>query len=529
MASPYHAIVIGAGLNGLAAATVLGGAGRRVLVIEERDAPGGACRPRTIAPGFRVDPVVEAGWISPALARALVLDRQGVDRLPDEATAAAIGVGPDPLVLRRDQAATLDVLRRRSEKDARAWPAFAASLARLAEFLEWLAHRPPPRPVGGDWRELAALAAVGRRGRALGRAGMAELARLLPMAVADLVDERFDSADLKALIAAAGIAGVQQGPRSGGTTCVLLHGLIGAGVGALRMRSRVRGGAAAVADALANAARAKGAVLRTGTRVAAIRLAGERVAGITLATGEEIPATLVLSSADVQATLVELADPGALDPEFVRAVLNVRCRGVVSRVHLALDALPQFRGLPVDALGGPIALTSGLDGIERAYDDAKYGRASDRLVLEIRVPSVLDPTLAPPGRHVMSVAVQYTPYRLRGREWDAREKSALMDRVMAVLAEHAPGLPGSVIQAEVLTPIDLEREYALPEGQADHAELALDQLLFMRPVPDCARYRTPIEGLFLCGAGQHPGRHVAGGAGYLAARAALASRTSRRE
>jgi phytoene dehydrogenase-like protein len=521
MGSAFQAIVIGAGLNGLTAAAVLGAAGRRVLVLDASDTIGGAARRMTLAPGYSIDPVGELGWVSPALRRELRLDRSGLAHLPFESTLAAFGVDPDPLVIWRDTRTTVETLRRRSARDAERWPAFAATVAKLAGLLAWMSHRPPPRVIGGGFRELAGLAAIGRKARALGRTGMIDAARLLPMPVADFVADTFDHPALKALIGMGGISGLHQGPRSAGTTFGLVHHAIGANIGAFRMRERVRGGAAAVAEALADVARGHGAVLRLRARVAAIRTAGTRVRAVVLENGEEIEAPIVLSSADAPSTLVDLVGPRALDPEIVRSLANVRSRGVVSRVHFALDTLPEFRGVPREALAGPVVIAPDIDGIERAYDDAKYGRASSRLLLEARMPSIVDPSLAPPGKHVMSVTVQYTPYRLRGGEWGAEAARALGDRVLAALSEHAPGLPRTVLHRQVATPLDLERAFSLPEGQADHAELALDQLLFMRPVPECARYRTPIDGLFLCGAGQHPGRHVVGAAGRLAARAAL--------
>jgi phytoene dehydrogenase-like protein len=521
MAPRYHAIVIGAGLNGLTAAAVLGAAGRRVLVLDGRGAPGGVARTATVAPGFNIEPVVELGWLSPAIERDLGLDRAGLEWLPPESSLAAIGAGADPLVISRDGRATVDAIGRRSARDAARWPGFAAKMARLAGFVGWLSHRPPPRVIGGGLRSLAGLAAVGRKARSLGRSDMTELARLLPLPVADLVDETFEQPVLKSMIAAGGLRHLHQGPRSAGTTFVLLYGAIGAAAGAFGMRPRVRGGAGALADALDRIARARGAVVRLDARVTAIRTTDERVTGVVLDTGEEIDASMVLSSADARSTLVDLVGPHALDPELVRSLRNVRSRGVVARVHLALDRLPEFPGLPADALGGPIAITPDLDGLERAYDDAKYGRTSSRPLLEVRVPSFADSSVAPAGKHVMSVSVQYAPYALRTGEWDRDARDRLADRVVALIGEHAPNLAGSVTHRETLTPLDLEREYSLPAGQVEHAELGLDQLLFMRPVPECSRYRTPVEGLFLCGAGQHPGRHVIGAAGWLAARAAL--------
>jgi phytoene dehydrogenase-like protein len=517
----YDAIVIGAGLNGLTAAASLAGAGRRVLVLDARPTLGGATTTEELAPGFRIDPAAEAGWISPELRRELTLDRHGVELLPPEPCLASPQPDGPPLVVWRDEKRTVDAVGAFSKRDAARWPAFAARMSRLAGFLAWLYRRPPPRATRerlGDWLDLAML---GRKVRSLGRADMVDLLRILPMPIADLLGDTFESDLLRAAIGAGGVIGIGQGPRSGGTTFVLLHHHVGASPGGFRMRQRVRHGSGALAHAIAQAARARGAEIRQGARVAAIAVAGARATGVVLDDGEEIAAGAVLSSADARTTLVDLADPAALDPELVRALQQIRCRGVLARVHLALDCLPRFRGLAEETLHGVISIADSLDGIERASDAAKYGTTSTRPLLEVRVPSVADPSLAPPGRHVMSVSVQYAPYRLREGQWDAPRREALGDQVVRLLDDHAPGLAETVRGRLVVSPLDLEERYALPEGSVEHGELALDQVLFMRPVPSSARYRTPIEALYLCGAGAHPGRGVVGAAGRLAARAVL--------
>jgi phytoene dehydrogenase-like protein len=527
VASRYDAIVIGAGLNGLTAATCLATAGRKVLVLEARDRLGGLAAPASLAPGFTIEPAAGPGWISSDLWRELSLDRHGLALLPPEPCLASPNLDGEALVLWRSQERTIESLRARSSTDAARWPAFADRVARLAELLRWLYHRPPPRLGArgfGEWLELVAL---GRRARALGRSDLTELARVLPTPIADLVEDTFRDDRLKAVIAAGGVAGIQQGPRSGGTTFLFLHHQVGEAPGAFRMRQPVRGGSGAIVAAIGQAARAAGAEIRTGAPVRTIRIAEVRASGVVLDNGDEIDAGCVMSSIDARRTLLELVGPASLDPELVRALQHIRYRGVVARIHLALDALPTVRGLPDEVFSGVVTIVPGVDGIERAYDDVKYGRLSSRPLLEIRVPSAADPSLAPPGKHVMSISVQYAPYRRRDRAWDETSRDELGSAVMSVLEEHMPRVSRLVLHRQMLTPLDLEQDHGLPEGSIEYGELALDQTWFMRPVPECSRYRTPIRALYLCGAGMHPGRGIAGGAGRLAARMAL--KDARRE
>ena len=517
----YDAIVIGAGLNGLTAAATLGRAGRRVLVLDRRDRVGGAASRLNLGAGFSVDPVLDGCWVSREISQALNLDRHGLRWLPPDESLVGLGASGDPLLVWRDERRTVESIRRRSLGDSSQWPIFTRRLSRLGRVLSWLYHRVPPRPTGRGLRDLADLAAIGRQVRGLGRQDMTEFARLLPLPVADFADETFEHDAVKALVAASAVAGLQHGPRAAGTTFSLLHHHAGADAGTFGMGQRVAGGWAALADAAAEAAKVERADLRLATRVTSIRTTPQRVTGVVLENGDEIAAPLVLSSADARETLVHLVGTTALDPELVRSLLNVRARGVVVHVHLSLDAVPAFRGVPDEALRGPLLITPDTTGIEQAYDAAKYGGVSPRPILRVRVPTIADPTRAPAGKHIVSIAMQYAPYRLRGGAWDDAAREAAGDLAVSVLAAHAPNVPAAMLSRHVLTPRDLESEYGFPEGQADHAELGLDQWLFMRPVPECARYRTPIEGLFLCGAGMHPGRRILGAAGLLAARAAL--------
>ncbi|MDQ3948845.1 MAG: NAD(P)/FAD-dependent oxidoreductase, partial [Gemmatimonadota bacterium] len=379
--------------------------------------------------------------------------------------------------------------------------------------------------------DLLSVARLGARLRRLGRIEMVEFLRTVPMSVGELLDDWFETDVLKGALGARGVTGILQGPRSGGTAFVLLHHQVGRPVGAFRAPSAIRGGVGNLSSALAAAAQSFGAEVRTDAEVVRVPVEGGRARGVILRNGDEIAARRVLSSADPRRTLLQLCDPSRLDPEFVRSVRNVRYRGAWAKVNLALGTLPSFSALRGDgsetALRGTISISPSLTYLERAYDDAKYGRVSEHPCLEIRIPSLADPTLAPAGAHVMSIEVQYVPYHLRDGEWDDRARDALGDRVIETLAAYAPDLPGAILHRQVLTPRDLENVFALTEGHAYQGELTLDQILFMRPVAGWSRYRTPVRDLYLCGAGTHPGGGIAGGAGANAARQILKDQTEK--
>ena len=471
------AVVIGAGVNEVVAAHYLACAGRRVLVLEDRTARDDAAN----------------GWTPPRIVRDFALDRHGlrIDH-PDPWITAPLPDG-GRLDLWQDVARSAEAIRRVSPRDAARWPAFCERMARLARLLETVYAAPPPDPMSRQLGELARLAGLGLRARRLGRQGIEDLLRLLPMSVADLLDDWFETDALKGLLGAAGVMHLQQGPRSGGTAFRLLHHHVGSPAGVFRPPG----------SNIARVLSELPGVERRDARVARITVREGRAVGVGLASGKEIAASIVVSGGDPQRTLLELVDPGWLDPELARAVRNIRCRGVVARVTLTLDREPGFSTL---------AVAPSLDDLERAYDDAKYGRVSRRPYLEARS---AEPT--PGGRYRVDVHVQYAPYTLADGGWDDARRASLGDLVVEMLSPHLP----SVVERTVLSPPDLEEAHGWPEGQAHHAELALDQLLWMRPVPALARYATPIEGLFLCGPAMHPGGGIAGAAGANAARVIL--------
>lgn len=532
MSAPaFDAIVIGSGPSGLVAAIALARAGSRVLVAEAGEEPGGAFRELEFAPGFRAAPFApDLGWLPREVMRGVGLADAPLGGLrpaapdPTVVTPAADG---SLLQLFRDPGATAQGLRRFSARDAERWPAFASRVARLAAVLGAVYLSPPPRIDARGLGELGGMLRLGRRLRGLGRAEMIEFLRWVPMAVGELVGEWFETDLLKAALAAGALQDLCQGPRSGGTAFGLLHHRVGADPGAFGPRLLLADGPGGLVRALCEQARRAGVTVRTGAPVAAILTEAERVAGVVLASGETIRAPEVLSSLDPRRTLLELLDPVHLDPDFIDRVRHIRFLGARTTVLLALERLPELPGAGDGrALGGSFLVAPTLDDLERAYDATKYGRIADAPWLDIRVPSLWRPGLAPGDHHVMTIDAHWTPYRLRGSTWEA-EREALGDRVVALAGRHLPGLAGRIRHRVVLAPPDVERMVGATEGALSQGAMMLDQILFMRPVAGWSRYAMPVPGLFLCGPGAHPGPGATGASGWLAAQAVLRARGAR--
>jgi len=509
-------IIIGAGHNGLVTAFYLARAGYRPLVLESRATVGGCVTDETFAPGFKAPLANAIGPLRASVVRDLSLNGTVSFVRPDP---HLVTLSPDgrSLALASDMARTTEAIRSFSAADAERYPEFCAVLQRLGRFLAPLLEMTPPdldSPAAGEmWNLLKA----GRRFRALGKKDGFRLLRWGPMAAADLVGEWFESDLLQGAIAARGVFGTAQGPWSAGSGAVLL---LNAAADPVPGGSSVtvRGGLTALAGAMADAARRAGVEIRTSARVARILVQDGAAAGVVLENGEEIAARAVVSNADPRRTFLDLIDPVELDPGFLTKARNYRSRGTVAKVHLALGKLPAFTGVPNPAdLHGRILVAPGIDYLERAFDASKYGELPKNPYLEITIPTLNDPDLAPAGKHVLSAHVQFVPFSLRaGAQW-ATHRDALRSIVLETLEQYAPGIRGTVEASQVLSPPDLEQSYGLTGGQIYHGEPALDQLFTMRPILGWARYDSPIDRLYLCGSGTHPGGGITGGSGQNAA------------
>jgi phytoene dehydrogenase-like protein len=511
----FDVIVVGAGHNGLTCATYLARAGRRVLVLEAAERLGGAAVTREFAPGFSVSACAHLLHLMPAaLLRELALESHGLKLAATQLPTVALAQDAAHLPLGPGSAAAL---AERSAADAARLAEWQAMLARFARALHPVLTHTPPRLESEAWRDTYGLLGLGWRLRRLGRRDLRELLRIGGMCVHDLLEERFELPLLKGALALDAVLGTNYGPRSPGTVLSLLYRLAASsGADSLALP---RGGLGAVSEALARSARAAGAELRLASPVARIVVRADRAAGVMLSSGEEIAANSVVSSADPRSTFLGLLGAEHLDAGFARRVSKVRSHGLTAKLHLALERLPAFTGLGAGQLNGRLLVAPSADYIERAYNHAKYNEYSAAPMLEITIPTLADASLAPAGKHVMSVIVQYAPYTLAGG-WEG-QRQAFSELIIDTLASFAPQLRECILAAELLTPADIEREFRISGGHWHHAELALDQFLMVRPVPGAAQYRTPVPGLFLCGAGCHPGGGVMGLPGRNAARALM--------
>jgi phytoene dehydrogenase-like protein len=520
----YDAILIGGGHNSLVAAAYLGKAGYKVLVLERRTVLGGAAASEELIPGYLCDSgAFDAGLFLPEIAADLDLERYGLEWIEGPALVFAPLPGGDWLTLWRDPSRTQAEIARFSASDAEKYPDFIRQVSRLAGVLDSMRRLTPPRLPDYRYGELLPWLRTALELRRLGDREMMEFMRVLPMPVAEYLDEWFDTPALKGALGSTGVTGSLLGPRGSGSALMLLYQAMGAANGEPRASRFIRGGMGRLPDALASAARARGAEICTGLGVSRILLEGGTAIGVQLESGEKVLGKAVISGANPRHTFFELVGAPHLEIRFVRDVKNIRFRGSLARVTLALDGLPPFQGLDgsqskaAEQLSGHILICPDLDYLERAYDDAKYGQLSAEPYLDTRLPTILDPSLAPPGKHLMQVNVQYAPFHLAEGDWDSKAES-LGEKVISILERHAPGLRRLITAVHIQTPLDLERRLGLPEGDIYHGQMGLDQLLVLRPVPGSARYRTPVEQLFLCGAGSHPGGGVTGAPGYNAAR-----------
>ncbi|HEY6290946.1 MAG TPA: NAD(P)/FAD-dependent oxidoreductase [Terriglobia bacterium] len=517
----YDAIVIGGGHNGLVHAAYLARAGKKILVLERRHVLGGAAVTEEVFPGFKFSVCsYVVSLLRPEIIRDLGLPRHGLEILPLDGTFAPMPGGSEGDYLWRvnDHAKTHREIARHSRLDAEAYEEYGKAMAEQGKFVKPILGMTPPDLSRLSADVLRKLTFLGRRFRDLPEPDQHNQVQLMTMSAVDFLDQWFETDVLKATMSASGIIGTFLGVRSPGTAYVLLHHYMGEIDGAFRSWGFAKGGTGAISNAIAAAAREAGAEIRTQTPIAQILIKNGRATGVALENGDEFEARVVSSSVDPRRTFIGMMEPGHLPDDFVEQVRHYKFRGSSGKVNLALDALPDFKCLPGPGphLRGAISISPSIDYMERAYDDAKYGRYSRRPYIDCVIPSLTDPSVAPPGKHVMSCFVQYAPYHLKEGGWD-NQRDAFGDTVIDTLAEHAPNIKNIILSRQVLTPLDLEREFGLTEGNIFQGELSLEQLFFLRPVPGWAQYRTPVKGLYLCGSGSHPGGGIMGAPGRLAA------------
>jgi phytoene dehydrogenase-like protein len=529
----YDAIVVGGGHNGLVTAGYLARAGWRVLVLERRALVGGACVTEEVFPGYRVSTAAYlVSLFQEKIIRDLELRRFGYEVLPKEPAYFAPYLDGRHLFMYADQRRTQEQIAQFSRRDAARYPAYEAAIERVARFIEPMLLEPPPNLPPRSAADLAALSRLGLRLLRKRPVELGELARMFTSSVREILEPWFESDQLKLALATDGVIGTSGGPSSPGTAYVLLHHVMG-GVGGVRgLWGFVRGGMGALSEALKRSAQAAGATIRTDAEVAHIDVRNGRAVGVVLADGAEYRAPVIVSNADPRRTFLGLVGGHHLPPEFRVQIEGYQCSGSSFKINLALGELPNYSAWPGTSLGpqhrGTTHLCASLDALEHAWDDAKYGAPSREPLLEITIPTGYDSSLAPAGKHIMSIFAQYAPYHLTGGTWDDQARAAFVERAIDLIAQYAPNIRGAIEGVHALSPLDLEREYGLTGGNIFHGDLRLDQLFALRPVAGWARYATPIDGLFLCGSGTHPGGGVTGAPGHNAARQILKQSTIRR-
>ena len=515
----WDAIVVGAGHNGLVNACYLQRAGLDVLVVEKNDWVGGAAVSRSLTPGFTYSNCsYVCSLFRPEIMRDLELPKFGLQVISYEGGAVFTQDG-DYLANYRDHHAHRREFARFSKRDAEAYDRYSRDVTRQCRFIQPLLMRTAPDPTSLRPRDLGELMYLGKKFAGLGAAEMAQTLRFWTMSISDFLDEYFETDVIKANFSISGIIGTALGPMSPGTAYVLLHHYMGEVDGSVGAWGYARGGMGAITKALADSFRASGGTIRTGAEVDHVLISGGRAKGIVLAGGEEISGNLVISNADVKRTFLTLVEEKELPDIFLRRVKNFKMRGSSGKVNIALDSLPEFPALPKDcpSIRGDLHFTDSVERMERAYDDWKAGRWSADPFLDVMIPTTLDPTMTSPGKHFMSCFVQYCPPRVEGRDWTDADRDAFGETVISQIADYSPGFRDRIVHMEVRTPRELEAEVGLTEGNIFQGELTFDQLLFNRPVPGYAQYRSPIGGLYMCGSSTHPGGGVMGAPGRNAA------------
>src|SRR5262245_39228212 len=525
MNSTYDAVVIGGGHNGLVNAAYLARAGKRVLVCERRHVLGGAAVTEEVFPGFKFSVAsYVVSLLRPEIIRELDLPRHGMEILPLDGTFTPMPNG-DYLWRVNDHAKTRLEIARHSKIDAEAYDEYGKAMVEMGRFVKPILSMTAPDPTSLAVKGLRDLLSIARRFQKLPIEDKYNQLQLMMMSAADFLDQWFETDVLKATMSASGIIGTFLGVRSPGTAYVLLHHYMGEIDGAFRSWGLSRGGTGAISNSIANAAREAGVEIRMEAPIAKIILKNGEAKGVVLENGDEIYASIISSSVDPRLTFMKMIGEEHLPEDFIDDIKRYKFRGSSGKVNLALDALPNFKSLPGAGphLRGAVSISPSVDYMERAYDDAKYGRYSRRPYIDIVIPTLTDPSVAPPGKHVMSCFVQYAPYNLKEGTWDEKREE-FGDAVIDTIAEHAPNIKDIILHRQVLTPLDLEREFGLSEGNIFQGELTLEQLFFLRPAPGWAQYRSPIKNLYMCGSATHPGGGIMGASGRNAAMMILKDR-----
>ncbi len=525
MSKRYDAIVIGGGHNGLCCAAYLAKAGRKVLVLERRHLVGGAAVSEEIYPGYTYSVCsYVVSLLRPHIIRELELARHGLHIIPLECAWTPEQDGPG-LCRWSDWERTRREIMRYSVKDAEVYPEFGPAMAQLGRFVKPIIEMTPPDPTSLNPFKLGGFKVLADRLKQFTGDERVGLMKLMTMSAVDLLDEYFENDFLKSPMSVSGIIGTFLGVRSPGTAYVLLHHYMGEIDGAFRAWGFCRGGMGAISNSLASAAVEHGAEIRCEASISQVLIKNGQATGVVLENGDEIEANVVISSLDPNRTFLKLVGESNLDEDFTRQIKRYKLRGSSGKINLALDALPKFSHREgTQHLKGDIAICPSIDYLERAYDDAKYGAWSREPFMNVVLPSLVDPSVAPPGKHVMSIFVQYAPYHLKEGplDWD-NQGEAWADSCIATLEQYCPGLSDLILHRQIVTPLDMERDFGLTEGNIFHGELSVEQLFFQRPAPKWARYQTPISHLWLCGSGAHPGGGVMGGPGANAANELLRS------
>ncbi len=525
MPQSYDAIIIGGGHNGLVTAAYLAKAGRKVLVLERRDVLGGCCVTEEVWPGYKVSTAAYVNsLLRPEIIRDLELKKHGFEMLPRSPSSFTPFPDGRYLMMGPDRGMTLKEIAKFSAKDAEAYPKYEAMLTRVADFLEPLLERTPPDPFRNRLADLWAVGKLGMKFRGMGRAVATEAVEILTGAARPILDRWFESDELKATLATDAVIGAFAPPSHPGTAYVLFHHVMGECDGARGVWGYVRGGMGTISNSIAAAARKHGAEIRTNSPVGRILVKDGRAVGVALADGTEFYAKKVASNADCRVTFERLVDAKDLPPDFLAAVKRIDYSSATVKINVALSEPPNFTALPGSGVGpqhhGTMHVCPSQDYIERAYDDAKYGKPAANPMLECTMATAVDGTLAPPGKHILSMFVQYAPYHLKGTTWDA-EADRFADRCFDVLDEYAPNFKASVIARQVIPPPEMERLWGITGGNIFHGAMSPASMWSFRPVAGYADYRTPVKGLYLCGAAAHPGGGVMGACGWNAAREML--------